>query len=159
METIGWREKINFPELGLKNVPAKTDTGARTSVIHCSSIQLIKKNRKQFVKFVPLDESYPQFTGQEFILPFHREKTIKNSFGDAENRFVIETKVELFNQVFPIEISLRDRSNMEYPMLIGRSFIRHNFIVDVAKSNLSTRYKNQKIKEKKSRENRNPVEK
>lgn len=159
METIGWKEKVSFPELGLKNVPAKTDTGARTSVIHCSSIELIKKNRKQFVKFVPLDSTHPQFTGKEFILPFHREKTIKNSFGEAENRFVIETTVELFNQLFSIEISLRDRSNMEYPMLIGRSFIRNNFIVDVSKSNLSARYKNQKIKEKKSRENRNTVQK
>lgn len=141
MKKIGWKEKVGFPELGIKNVPAKIDTGARTSVIHCSSIELIKRYRKSYVKFVVLDESYKMFHGKSFILPFHKEKTVKNSFGQEENRFVIETEVELFNRKYPIELSLRDRSHMEFPVLLGRSFIRDLFLVDVAQANLSLKYK------------------
>jgi hypothetical protein len=144
MKSIGWKEKIDFPELGLKKVAAKVDTGARTSVLHCSSIQLIRKNRKSFVKFVPLDETFRTFKGKEFIFPFHKERTIKNSFGQEENRYVINTVVRMFRKEYPIEISLRSRSNMEFPVLLGRSFVRHTFLVDVAKSNLSARYHRKK---------------
>lgn len=130
---IGWKELVDLPALDLKNVPIKIDTGARTSVLHCSAIELIKKGRKQFVRFSPLSDGY----GETFTLPFHRERRIKNSFGQEENRYVIHTDIVLFGEVFPIEISLRDRSGMEFPMLLGRSFIRKKFMVDVSRANLS----------------------
>ena len=136
MKKIGWKEKVSFPEFGLKNVPAKVDTGARTSVIHCRQMEIIKRYRKPYVKFVLLDTDVKQYNGKEFILPFHKEKVIKNSFGQEENRLIIETSIELFDKVYPIEISLRDRSNMEFPVLLGRSFIRGQFVVDVSSSNL-----------------------
>ena len=148
MKKIGWKEKVTFPEFGLKDIPAKVDTGARTSVIHCSSITIIKRYRKRYVKFVLLDPESPFYNGKEFTLPFHKERKVKNSFGHEENRIVIDTTVELFNKVYPIEISLRDRSNMEFPMLMGRSFIRRNFVVDVSRSNQSSRYKRKKLREK-----------
>jgi hypothetical protein len=47
--------------------------------------------------------------------------------------------VRLFNETFEIEISLRDRSNMEFPMLLGRSFIRKKFLVDVNRANLANK--------------------
>lgn len=159
MKKIGWKEKVSFPEFNLTEIPAKIDTGARTSVLHCKSIELIKKYRKPYVKFVLLDPSMPQFDGKEYTLPFHKERKVRNSFGQEENRVVIETVVELYNKRYPIEISLRDRSYMEFPMLLGRSFIRRNFIVDVSRSNLSARYKIRKLKEKKERENRDTLKK
>lgn len=137
METIGWKENVDFVDFEIYNVPAKIDTGAKTSVLHCEYIELLKIGRKQFVKFKPLDETYSQ--GKSFTLPFHKERKIKNSFGLEENRFIVRTNVRLFNEVFEIEISLRDRSNMEFPMLLGRSFIRKKFLVDVSKANLSTK--------------------
>lgn len=145
MNKIGWKELVDFPELGLKGVPAKIDTGARTSVIHCAHIEVFKRYRKNFVRFTPLDESTGQET-QEFVYPFHKERRVKNSFGQEENRIVILTTIELYNTVYPIEISLRDRSNMEFPMLLGRSFIRKKFLVDVSRSNLSYKSKQKKIK-------------
>lgn len=159
MKKIGWKEKVTFPGFDLKDIPAKIDTGARTSVLHCTSIEIIKKYRKPYVKFVLLDPGMTQYNGKEYTLPFHKEKRVRNSFGQEENRIVIQTEVELFNKRYPIEISLRDRSNMEFPMLLGRSFIRRNFIVDVSRSNLSARYKIKKLKEKKARENRDTVKK
>lgn len=146
MERIGWKEKVDFTEFGIKNAYAKVDTGARTSVLHCSKIELVKRQRKSYVKFVPLDPGTRQYTGKEFILPFHKERSIRNSFGQEENRFIVKTTIKMFGKVHEIEISLRDRSNMEFPVLLGRSFIRTLFLVDVSQANLS--YK-EKIKQQK----------
>lgn len=136
LQTIGWKELIDFPGFDLYQIPAKIDTGARTSVLHCSHIKLIHKGNKRFVEFSPLDTC-----PHNFVLPFHSERTIKNSFGQEENRYVVKTTVVLFGKKHQIEISLRDRSGMEFPMLLGRSFIRKKFLVDVSKSNLSSKYK------------------
>lgn len=135
--TIGWKEVVDLPDLGIYGVPAKVDTGARTSVLHCSHIQLIKKGRKQFVQFRPLDNHVHQPPADTYLLPFHSERKIKNSFGQEENRYIISTSVSLFGETHAIEISLRDRSGMEFPMLIGRSFLRNKYIVDVSRSNLT----------------------
>lgn len=137
MRTIGWKENIDFLDFDIFDVPAKIDTGAKTSVLHCEHIELLKKGRKQFVKFTPLSPELSQ--GKSFTLPFHKERKIKNSFGLEENRFIVRTRVRLFNELFDIEISLRDRSNMEFPMLLGRSFIRKKFLVDVNRANLATK--------------------
>ena len=141
---IGWIEKVSFPELGLKNLETKIDTGAKTSVLHCSLIEEVKIYRKRYVKFVPLDSGDPEYTGEEFIMPFSKEKTIKNSFGQEENRFIVHTRISLHGRSFVIDLSLRDRSQMEFPVLLGRSAIRGRFNVDVAKKYLGSRPKKQK---------------
>ena len=135
MKTIGWKENIDFVDFEIFDVPAKIDTGAKTSVLHCENIELIKKEGKQFVKFTPVNTELSE--GKSFTLPFHKERKIKNSFGMEENRFIVRTKVRLFDELFDIEISLRDRSNMEFPMLLGRRFIRKKFLVDVSRANFS----------------------
>lgn len=142
LPVIGWKERVDLPEFGLKDLPVKIDTGARTSVLHCSHIKLIHRGNKRFVEFVPLDESFHQHIGEPalMLLPFHSERTIRNSFGQEENRYVVKTIIRMFGQDYPIEISLRDRSDMEYPMLLGRSFIRDKFLVDVSKSNLNYKH-------------------
>jgi len=144
MKTIGWKEVIDFIDFEISNVPAKIDTGAKTSVLHCEHIELVKKGKKQFVKFTPLNETYA--AGKTFILPFHKERKIKNSFGFEENRYIVHTQIKMFDEVYGIEISLRDRSNMEFPMLLGRSFIRKKFLVDVNRANLSQKHHQPKNK-------------
>ncbi len=137
---IGWREIVDLPELGLFNLESKVDTGAGTAVLHCSKIELIKKYRRNYVKFIPLDKNYTSFVDQEIVLPYHKERKIKSSFGQEEQRIVISTIIKMFNREFEIELSLRDRSNMEFPFLLGRRTIRGRFIVDVSRSNLSHKH-------------------
>lgn len=137
MKTIGWKEIIDFVDFEIYNIPAKIDTGAKTSVIHCEHIELVKKGRKQFVRFTPFNDTYTE--KKTFELPFHKERKIKNSFGFEENRYIVHTQVRMFDEIYGIEVSLRDRSNMEFPMLLGRSFIRKKFLVDVNRANLSHR--------------------
>jgi len=145
MKLLGWKDKMDLPELGLHKVPLKVDTGARTSVLHCQFIKLVRRDKELFVKFKPLDSSFPSFNNEIHVFPFHKESRIKNSFGQEENRFVINTIIRLYNTDYPIEISLRDRSNLEFPFLLGRNFVKHKFIIDVTQRNLSYKSSRKKI--------------
>lgn len=137
LKTIGWKELVNLPDLGIYNVPAKIDTGARTSVLHCSHIQLIEKDGLQQVEFHALDERF-KAANNIHTLPFQSQRTFRNSFGQEEDRYIIQTTIMLFGQLYGIELSLRDRSDMEFPLLLGRRFIRKRFLVDVSQANLSS---------------------
>lgn len=67
----------------------------------------------------------------------HREREVKNSFGQAETRHIFITKIRLYDTLFDIKLSVRDRSTMSYPMLLGRNFINGKFLVDVSKKELA----------------------
>jgi len=134
---IGRKDKANFPELGLKDIDIKMDTGAYTSAIHCHKIEKKEKEGKEVVVFTLLDPSHIQYSEQEFSTAKYHEKSIKNSFGNSEKRFVIETIILLFGKQYPIELSLSERGGMKFPILIGRKFLMGKFIVDCSQHDLS----------------------
>ena len=134
---IGWKESVDLPDLNIFGIPAKIDTGARTSVLHCNHIELVAYDGIQRIKFQPLDNRFIS-SDQTYLFPFRGLRTIKNSFGQEEDRYVINTVITLFGERYDIELSLRDRSEMEFPLLLGRKFIKRRFLVDVSKSNLSS---------------------
>ena len=138
---IGRKDKANFPSLGLENLDIKMDTGAYTSAIHCRKIETRKKNGKETLFFTLLDPSHPQYNTQEISTDNFSEKRIKNSFGSSEKRFVIETDILLFGKKHSIELSLSERGEMKFPILIGRRFLMGKFIVDSAKYDLSYKRK------------------
>lgn len=110
---------------------AKTDTGAETSVLHCEDFQVFEKNGHRFITC----HIRPHLEEDELItltFPVHRERTVKSSFGHTETRYIFITKIRIFDQLYNIKLSLRDRSSMSYPMLIGRNFISGKFLVDVS---------------------------
>lgn len=138
MKTIGWKETIELVTLDVREVQAKVDTGAKTSVLHCVHIEGFREQGTHYVRFVPFGHEHALQGGQKsYTLPCKKQMVIKNSFGQEECRFVVMIRVRLFEQEYDMELSLRDRSKMEYPMLIGRNFIRGKFLVDVSRSNLS----------------------
>ncbi len=139
--TLGRIEKVDFPELDLYGIEAKIDTGAYTSSIHCESVKSTIKEGQEYVTFTLLDAHHPLFHKKKFTLPLFAEKLIKNSFGQAESRYIIQTKIILFEEVYELELSLADRSLMDYPVLLGRKLLRKRFIVDVARNNCSHKYK------------------
>ena len=136
-KVIGRVETVDFPELGLFGLKAKIDTGAYTSSIHVESVKPLKNNDADHISFVLLDAKGAVFHKKKFTLPLFKEKLIKNSFGQSEKRCVIKTKILLFEQVFDIELSLADRSKMEYPVLLGRKLLKKGFVVDVTKADCS----------------------
>lgn len=138
---IGRSDIIDLPELSILNIKAKIDTGAYTSAIHCSKPKIFGIKRKK-ISFYVLDNSRLKKT--KFVTDDFFEKDIKNSFGHTERRFIIKTKVYIFEKVIETEFSLSDRSNMKHPILLGRKFLKSKFIVDVSKLNLSYKMKRKK---------------
>ena len=137
---IGWIDKIDIPEFGLQEIPAKIDTGANRSAIHCSEILLSNSNGEEEITFhIPLDSSHG-------INIFHAKtffkKRIKSSSGHVEERYIIKTEIVLFGKKFRTTFSLTDRTEMKYPILIGRKLLKSRFVVDVSKEYLSFNHKN-----------------
>lgn len=131
--TIGRKDKVDLPELGIENIPAKVDTGAYTSSIHCKNI-CIKDDVLSFEIHLKGGDNDLQkrYETRKFY-----QKKIRSSNGKSEIRFVIKSEILLFGRSFVTEFSLSDRSKMKNPVLLGRKLLRHQFLVDVSKKNLS----------------------
>lgn len=138
---IGRKEKISLPKLGLKLVWAKIDTGAYTSSIHAEQIREEEYKGKKVLAFQALLPGHPSFTGKTVRFENYREKKVKNSFGHAETRFLIETIIRLAGETYTAEFTLSDRSSMKNSILLGRKLLRDRFLVDVTGSNLSRAYR------------------
>ncbi len=124
IKLIGRREYVNFPSLNLTHIEAKIDTGAYTCSIHCKNIQLLTKEGKPLLTFQLQDNEV--HTVEHFY-----KKKIKNSFGEMEERFIIKTVIQIGRKKINTTVSLSDRGNMRYPVLIGRKLLKNKFIVDV----------------------------
>ncbi|WP_394906465.1 ATP-dependent zinc protease [uncultured Mesonia sp.] len=130
---IGRCDVADFPLLAIKDIAIKIDTGAYTSSIHCKDIQ-VKENK---LHCVFLDPEHPEYNGKSFVFDQFKQKKVKSSNGQVQLRYLIKTRIRLFEQEYPIELTLSDREEMNFPILIGRKFLTHRFIVDVSKENLS----------------------
>jgi hypothetical protein len=139
--TIGRKDKADFPELLLRNINIKIDTGAYTSTIHCHHIHEIVVDGENFIEFQLLDPTHPKFHEKKFKTKRYKKKSVKNSFGGSEERFIVETVIVLFGEEYPIELSLSERSDMKYPILIGRKLLNQRFVVDTDVVNLSFKQK------------------
>ncbi len=147
MQILGRSDRIDLPGLGLEDIQAKIDTGAYTSSLHCLKAEVTDGN----LEFILLDEEHPEFTGIKYTFKKFEQREIKNSFGEAELRFVIKTKVKILNHIIKAEFSLSNRGNLKFPVLLGRKILRHRFIIDVTKKDISFIHK-QITKEKPSQE-------
>ncbi|ALI98427.1 ATP-dependent zinc protease family protein [Rufibacter tibetensis] len=151
---IGRREMVDFPELELFEIEAKVDTGAFTSSLHCDHIREVDlPNGQRAVHFELVHESNPAYNHKVFEFTDFDLRTVKSSFGDVQERYVIRTKVIIHGQEIETEFSLSDRSDLKYPVLLGRTLLRKRFIVDVAKKNLSLKAKNSPKKRSNSPKN------
>lgn len=134
--TIGRTEIIDLPELGMYNINSKIDTGAETSVLHCEDFKVFEKDGQRYISC----HIIANLDSDEILtltFPVHRERVVKSSFGQTETRHIFLTKIRMFGRLYDIKLSLRDRSSMSYPMLLGRNFISGKFLVDVSKKNLA----------------------
>jgi len=133
MVILGRCDRVDLPELGLNSIHAKIDTGAYTCSLHCSSVEVVNGQ----LEFILLDEEHPEFTGIKYTFKKFTQREIKNSFGNAENRYIIKTTVRIFNRLIRAEFSLSCRDNLRFPVLLGRKILRKRFLIDVTKKNLS----------------------
>lgn len=141
MDVLGRTDRIDLPGLGLQDIHAKVDTGAYTCSLHCQRAEIV--NGK--LEFVLLDEEHPEFTGRTFTFKKFDRREVKNSFGEAELRYIIKTRVRILNRLIRAEFSLSYRGNLKYPILLGRKILRHRFVIDVTKKDISFTAKQAKI--------------
>ncbi len=124
---VGAFEKVSFPQFGINDIVAKIDTGAYTGALHCTKIQEEVTKKGTALNFSPFD--HPEMAITTFD---YRVREVKSSNGERQKRYFIKTHITLHGEVYPITLSLADRSEMKWPVLIGRRFLRaNNFLVDV----------------------------
>jgi hypothetical protein len=134
-EIIGMTDLVDFPDLILFDVQAKIDTGAYTSSLHCKDVRLVRSGSKKRLRFWLIgktNEPARRFYSDEFS-----QRMIRNSFGVAEKRYVIKTRIVLFGRKIRTEFTLADREQLKNPVLLGRKLLRNRFVVDVSQKNLS----------------------
>ena len=144
---IGRKDKADFPQLELKGIDVKIDSGAYTSSFHCHQIEQFTQNGKEKVKCYFLDPDHPMYHEKEFVFDIFKIRRVKSSNGQVEDRISIKTEIYLFEREFPIELTLTERTDMRHPVLLGRKFISKKFLIDTSQKNLSFAGQIQKVKE------------
>lgn len=133
LKEIGWREDVGLPELGLATIRAKIDTGARTSALHATAIEIFERDMKQFVSFNASGGKHSNTLRCTF--PVSDQRGIKNTSGVQEQRIIIDTMLVLGSRHWHVELSLADRENMGFELILGRTAIRaHKLLVNPGRS-------------------------
>jgi hypothetical protein len=132
---VGRIELISITDLELYELDAKVDTGADSSALHCDDI--VVDEAKKSVTFTLIDDVHEAYHGKRMTFPLYKIKKVRSSNGQLQERPSIKVDVEFFGKKYDCVISLTNRADMKYPMLIGRKFLKDKFLVDVSHEYLS----------------------
>ena len=118
---IGWRQWVALPELDVRAIKAKIDTGARTSALHAYRIEPFRRSGTTWLRFElhPIQRS--EATKVVCEARAVDQRTVRNSGGGVERRYVIRTMLRLGEVAWPIELALTNRDQMGFRMLLGRT--------------------------------------
>ena len=134
---VGRKEVISILDLNLYDLDAKIDTGADSNALHCDNIVI----ENDMVHFCLLDEVHESYHGKRMSMPIYKIKKVKSSNGEVQERPSIKVSVEFFGKKYKSVISLTNRADMKFPMLIGRRFLNKRFLVDVSEEYLTKEVK------------------
>ena len=130
----GWREWVRLPDVDVPWIKAKLDTGARTSSIHAYTTTMFERDGVDWVRFRvrPWQESVED----EVVIecPVHDRRRVRSSSGHVQERYVVLMRVLLVGHEVLAEVTLSNRDQMGFRMLIGREALRHGFDVSSARS-------------------------
>jgi hypothetical protein len=124
--TVGRSEEVAFTELGLPAVPARIDTGAKTSALWGSAVE--HDGALYVVLFAP---SYYLYTGEALRFGHYSRVAVAPSSGEVQVRYKVRLLVTMRGRKIRASFTLADRSTQAYPVLIGRNVLRGKYIVDV----------------------------
>ncbi|MDX1949362.1 MAG: 30S ribosomal protein S6--L-glutamate ligase [Rickettsiales bacterium] len=127
---IGAEEWVSFPSLNIPAVKARIDSGAKTSSLHAYNIEIKQVEGKNFAFF----DIHPLQASKAVTIKCKAElvgeRSVKSSSGHSEKRYVIKIPIKLGADVWEAEITLTNRDNMGYRMLLGREAMRGKLLVD-----------------------------
>lgn len=126
----GWREWVRLPEIGVPWIKAKIDTGAQTSALHATNITEFSRDGSKWVRFTVQPWQIGSADEVTVELPIHDRRTVRSSSGHAQDRIVVKMLLVLVGKEVPVEVTLTDRDEMVFRMLIGREALKQGFIVD-----------------------------
>jgi hypothetical protein len=126
---LGRSELVHLPELGWTDVEARIDTGAYHCAVHCINYHLDGSE---------LVVRWPNGTTTRHTA--YRRATVKSSFGDLQERYLVHLELRVYGEAVLQEFSLSDRSRMRHQLLLGRTFLKRGFVVDVRRRNVSAKY-------------------
>jgi hypothetical protein len=131
---IGWREWVGLPDLRVGAIKAKVDTGARTSALHAYRIEPFRRGGALWIRFElhPIQRSDAmKVTCEARAID---ERTVRNSGGGVERRYIIKTLLELGDERWPIELALTNRDQMGFRMLLGRTALEGRALIEPGRS-------------------------
>lgn len=146
--TLGWREWVGLPELGIPRIKAKVDTGARTSALHAFEVSSFSERGLQRVQFKLHPKQHDSDTVIVCTADVIDERTVTDSGGHTELRWVISTPLSIGPHTWPIEITLTSRDDMLFRMLLGRTAIKGRARVDPSRSYVVGKRRRRKSKGK-----------
>ena len=126
-KVVGWKEQVALPDLKIKSVIAKIDTGANLATIDADDIKFVTRKDVKYVKFTVKKRNN---TVRKTSAPLAGFKRIRSSNGDVEKRPYIKTDILMDGITKNIELTLTDRGPMDYTMLIGRKALGRRWIVN-----------------------------
>lgn len=131
---IGWREWVGLPGLGIKKIKVKVDTGARSSSLHAYDLHEFDREGVKWVRF----KVHPVQRNSKVVVegesPILEKRSVRSSSGKASLRPVIITNIELLGVTWAVELTLANRDEMGFRMLLGREAFRKRFLVDAGNS-------------------------
>lgn len=134
MKTLGWREWIRLDDLGLPAIKVKVDTGARTSALHAFKVRKFRRKGVLWVRFC----IHPIQGDNETVVQCEAEvvdrRPVTDSGGHTTERYVIRSRVTLGEHSWPIEMTLTNRDNMKFRVLLGRTALGKEYLVNPAVS-------------------------
>jgi len=136
-QIIGWREWVGLPALGIDAVNCKIDTGATTSALHAYYVDAFESDGKQMIRFGLHPNQDDSESAVECVTELFDVRTVSDSGGHREERYVIQTPIRIGEETFPAEITLTNRDTMAFRMLLGRRAMKERFIVDPSVSYLA----------------------
>jgi hypothetical protein len=133
---VGWRERVALPYLHGEPLKAKIDSGAKTSALHAQGMDVYRQDDQQWVSFVVFNEATDIAAHATVFAPVIDFRSVQSSNGQSEIRPVIETELVIGDRPRKIELTLTNRDQMGFRLLVGRSAL-DNILIDPNKSYLA----------------------
>jgi hypothetical protein len=132
----GWREWVALPDLSVPAIKAKLDTGARTSALHAFDLQVVERAGIEYADFEVHPDQDSTRGSVRARVRIQDWRRVRSSNGQTQLRPLIHTTIDLLGERWEIDLTLTNRDEMGFRLLLGRQALRRRLLVDSGTSYL-----------------------